>query len=229
MANLINSLKAFGEKITGEEIEGETLIDSMKDMGKKMTGKEIEGNSLLAIIDETTEGYEGGDGGASMIEVPAHSRLVLDGPKLLQLLIAKNVDVDAEIEDYYSYSSYYAGLLLGGTIEGSAYLNNNVSTHAIFPCVDYDEQGNTYGIRWMVCQNSATYTTKPIEHIEHITFKTMLQALGTVDVDVFNEIKLVPYVALKTSSAVDARPVDITTDEFLSFLTIIPLSEEQPA
>lgn len=60
MANLINSLKAFGEKVTGEKIEGETLIDSMKDMGKKMTGKEIEGNSLLAIIDETTEGYEGG-------------------------------------------------------------------------------------------------------------------------------------------------------------------------
>ena len=60
MANLINSIKAFGEKVTGEKIEGTTLIDSMKDMGKKMTGKEIEGNSLLAIIDETTEGYEGG-------------------------------------------------------------------------------------------------------------------------------------------------------------------------
>ena len=228
MADLISSIKAFGEKVTGEKIEGTTLIDSMKDMGKKMTGKEIEGNSLLAIIDETTEGYEGGDGGASMIEVPAHSRLTLDGNKLLQLLIAKKVDVDAEIEDYYAYA-YYSGLLLGGTIEGSAYLNNNVSTHAIFPSVDYGEQGSTYGIKWMVCENSATYTVKPIEHIEHITFKTMLQALGTVDVDVFNEIKLVPYVALKTSSQVDARPVDITADEFLSFLTITPISEEQPA
>ena len=52
MADLINSIKAFGEKVTGEKIEGTTLIDSMKDMGKKMTGKEIS--------DETTEGYEGG-------------------------------------------------------------------------------------------------------------------------------------------------------------------------
>lgn len=168
-------------------------------------------------------------GGSSLLEVPAQSRLTLDGNKLLQLLIAKNVDVDAEIEDYYYYSSYYAGLLLGGTIEGSAYLNNNVSTHAIFPSVDYEEQGSTYGIRWMVCENSSTCTKKPIEHIEHITFKTMLQALGTVDIDVHNEIKLFPYVALKTSSESDARPVDITTDEFLSFITIAPLSEEQPA
>ena len=167
-------------------------------------------------------------GGSSLIEVRAQSRLTLDGNKLLQLLIAKKVDVDAEIENYYSYD-YYAGLLLGGTIEGSAYLNNNVSTHAIFPCVEYNEGSSNYGIEWMVCQNSANYTVKPIEHIEHITFKTMLQALGTVNMEVYQEIKLIPYVALKTSSQVDARPVDITTDEFLSFLTITPLSEEQPA
>lgn len=222
MADLINSIKAFGKKVTGEEIEGTTLIDSMKDMGKKMTGKEIEGNSLLAIIDETTEGYEGGDSGASVIEVPANSRLTLDGNKLLQLLIAKNVDVDAEIEGYYQYD-YYAGLLLGGTIDASRYLSGNVSTNAIFP---YEGSSN-YGIKWMVCEDTATYTVKPIEHIEHITFKTMLQALGTVDIDVYNEIKLFPYVALKTSSQSMSQPVSMTNDEFLSFITIIPANEQE--
>lgn len=164
-------------------------------------------------------------GGSSIIEIPANSRLTLDGNKLLQLLIAKKVDVDAEIEGYYTYD-YYSGLLLGGTIDASRYLSNNVSTNAIFPYVEYNEESSNYGIKWMVCGDTATYTVKPIEHIEHITFKTMLQALGTVDVNVFNEIKLVPYVALKTSSQVDARPVDITTDEFLSFITIIPANEQ---
>lgn len=160
-------------------------------------------------------------GGASIIEIPSGCTLTLDGNKLLQLLIAKNVDVDAEIEGYY-----YSGLLLGGTIDASRYLSNNVSTNAIFPYVEYNEGSSNYGIKWMVCEDTSTYTVKPIEHIEHITFKTMLQALGTVDVNVFNEIKLVPYVALKTSSQVDARPVDITTDEFLSFITIIPANEQ---
>ena len=164
-------------------------------------------------------------GGSSLIEVPSQSKLTLDGTKLLQLLIAKNVDVDAEIEGYYSYD-YYAGLLLGGTIDASRYLYNNVSTNAIFPCVEYNEGSSNYGIKWMVCGDAATYTVKPIEHIEHITFKTMLQALGTVDVEVYQEIKLVPYVALKTSSQVDARPVNITTDEFLSFITITPANEQ---
>lgn len=166
-------------------------------------------------------------GGSSMIDITEPSILTLDGNKLLQLLIAKGVDVDAEIEDYYAYDNYYSGLLLGGTIEGSAYLNNNVSTHAIFPCVKYGEESNTYGIKWMVCQNSADYTVKDIDYIEHITFKTMLQALDSVDMSVYQEIKLIPYVALKTSSQVDARPVDITTDEFLSFITITPRHGEE--
>lgn len=166
----------------------------------------------------------GGGSGASVIEVPANSKLTLDGNKLLQLLIAKNVDVDAEIEAYYNYN-YYAGLLLGVTLDPSRYLSNNVNTHAIFPHVSYGESGDVYGIKWVVCEDSATYTVKNIEYIEHITFKTMLQALGTVNRDVFNEIKLIPYVALKTSSQSDANPVDITTDEFLSFITITPNNE----
>lgn len=164
-------------------------------------------------------------GGSSIIEVPANSRITLNGNKLLQLLIAKGVDVDAEIEDYYSYD-YYAGLLLGGTIDASRYLVKNISTHAIFPCIEYTERSSNYGIKWMVCQDTADYTVKDIDYIEHITFKTMLQSLGTVDMKVYQEIKLIPYVALKTSSQVDARPVNITTAEFLSFISITPITEE---
>ena len=62
MAELLNSIKTFGEKATGEKIEGDTLFETMKDMGEKMTGKEIKGKNLIDVIDETTEGYEGGGG-----------------------------------------------------------------------------------------------------------------------------------------------------------------------
>ena len=41
MANLIKSVKAFGEKATGQKINGSTLMGVMRDMGQKMTGKEI--------------------------------------------------------------------------------------------------------------------------------------------------------------------------------------------
>ena len=69
MAELLNSIKAFGEKTTGEKIEGDTLFETMKDMGEKMTGKEIKGKNLIDVIDETTEGYEGG-GGTKVVANP---------------------------------------------------------------------------------------------------------------------------------------------------------------
>ena len=70
MAELLNSIKAFGEKATGEKIEGDTLFETMKDMGEKMTGKEIKGKNLIDVIDETTEGYEGGGGTKVVTELP---------------------------------------------------------------------------------------------------------------------------------------------------------------
>lgn len=69
MASLIKSVKAFGEKATGQKINGDTLMGVMKDMGQKMTGKEIKGNSLLDIIDATTEDYAGG-GAKVVTELP---------------------------------------------------------------------------------------------------------------------------------------------------------------
>ena len=53
MAKLIDSVKALGEAITGEKIEGDTLFAAVKDACEKMTGKEIKGKGLNDIIAET--------------------------------------------------------------------------------------------------------------------------------------------------------------------------------
>lgn len=64
MAELIKSVKALGEAITGEKIEGDTLFAAVKDAGEKMTGKELEGKELNDIIAETADAYEGGGSGS---------------------------------------------------------------------------------------------------------------------------------------------------------------------
>lgn len=78
MAELIKSVKALGEAITGEKIEGDTLFAAVKDAGEKMTGKELEGKELNDIIAETADAYEGGGG----TEVIANPELSGDEPNL---------------------------------------------------------------------------------------------------------------------------------------------------
>lgn len=70
MAKLIDSVKALGEKITGEKINGDTLFDAVKDAGEKMTGKEIEGKELNDVIAETAKEYQGGGGAVVVDELP---------------------------------------------------------------------------------------------------------------------------------------------------------------
>ena len=70
MAKLIDSVKALGEKITGEKINGDTLFDAVKDAGEKMTGKEIEGKELNDLIAETAKEYQGGGGTVVVDELP---------------------------------------------------------------------------------------------------------------------------------------------------------------
>lgn len=76
MAELIKSVKALGEAITGEKIEGDTLFEAVKDAGEKMTGKELEGKELNDIIAETAEEYHGG--GGNPCEVVAGKKLTVD-------------------------------------------------------------------------------------------------------------------------------------------------------
>ncbi len=71
MAELIKSVKALGEAITGEKIEGDTLFEAVKDAGEKMTGKELEGKELNDIIAETADAYEGG---GAYITLPIDSK-----------------------------------------------------------------------------------------------------------------------------------------------------------
>lgn len=70
MAKLLDSVKALGEAITGEKIEGDTLFEAVKDAGEKMTGKEIEGKELNDLIAETAKEYQGGGGTVVVDELP---------------------------------------------------------------------------------------------------------------------------------------------------------------
>lgn len=70
MAKLIDSVKALGEKITGEKINGDTLFAAVKDAGEKMTGKELEGKGLNDVIAETAKEYQGGGGTVVVDELP---------------------------------------------------------------------------------------------------------------------------------------------------------------
>ena len=141
MANLINSIKAFGEKVTGEKIEGITLIDSMKDMGKKMTGKEIEGNSLLAIIDETTEGYEGGGSGGGSYEIRAVNlsyghRAVINWQPLIDYLEANGINTSLTLNELHDALGHPITILMGTSNDATSYTDHTD------PCTFIVDLGN---------------------------------------------------------------------------------------
>ena len=152
-------------------------------------------------------------GGSSMIEVKVPSKITLDGPKLLQLLISKNVDVDAEVTG--------GGILLGGAIAFGDFLYDSVNANIL---TQWSDQENTY-VQWTLC--SGMYANKPIGLQTTITFASMLANLGTIDLDIiYVDVRLIPYVAVQTSSVASAQPISITNDEFLSFITITPANEQ---
>lgn len=161
-------------------------------------------------------------GGSSIIEVPANSRITLNGNKLLQLLIAKKVDVDAEVDFADGYSPY-TGILLGCVVELGEFLRLSVVPHMLYA---YASSEDTY-VKWSIDNLNGMHTETQVETPTTLTFKTMLENLGILNISVYNSgIMLVPYAALKTSSQSDARPVDITTAEFLSFISITPITEK---
>lgn len=160
-------------------------------------------------------------GGSSMIELPSGCTLTLDGNKLLQLLIAKKVDVDAEVDFADGYSPY-TGILLGCVVELGTYLHLSVLPHMLYA---YASSADTY-VKWSIDNPNGMHTETQVETPTKLTFKTMLQNLGTISMHIYNSgILLVPYVALKTSSQLMSQPISITTDEFLSFITITPANE----
>ena len=149
-----------------------------------------------------------------MVEATVPSKITLDGHKLLQLLIAKNVDVDAEVTD--------GGILLGCTIAFGDFLNGSVNANIL---TQWSNQENTY-VQWQL--SAGMYADKPIGLQTTITFASMLANLGTIDLDItWLDVRLIPYVALQTSSEASAQPVNITMDEFLSFITITPMNEQE--
>lgn len=159
----------------------------------------------------------GGEGGSSVIKVPANSRITLNGNKLLQLLIAKGVDVDAEVNTYETLG--YSGILLGGVISLTSYLERSVTTHMIYP---YSSGSTSYKATWTL-----TYGFSVQTNIETpITFKSMLSSIGEKYMELSAGVMLVPYLAVTTSSTAPLTQYDITTEEFLSFISIAPNTEE---
>lgn len=163
-----------------------------------------------------------GLGGSSLIEVPANSRITLNGNKLLQLLIAKGVDVDAELNT--DGSSGYSGILLGGVVSFTHYLEESVRTHIIFPNM---ASSTAYTATWTLDKYTYGFGVSTTIPGTRITFKSMLSNFGEKSIDItYSGIVLIPYLAVTTSSNVDLTPYDITTEEFLSFISITPITEE---
>lgn len=163
----------------------------------------------------------GGEGGSSLIEIPANSRITLNGNKLLQLLIAKGVDVDAELNPYYELG--YSGILLGGVISFTHYLEGSVNTHMIFP---YNSSSTAYKAKWILDRNPYGLSVETTILGTVITFKNMLSNIGEESIDIMDSgIVLIPYLAVTTSSTAPITPYDITTEEFLSFISITPITE----
>ena len=155
---------------------------------------------------------------SSLIKVPNNSRITLNGNKLLQLLIAKKVDVDAE---FNTDGLGHSGILLGSVILLTRYLEQSVNTHFIAP---YSSGSTSFEATWTL--DEQTYGFSVNTNIEKpITFKSMLTSIGEKSMDISRDIVLLPYLAVTTSSTAPLTPYDITTEEFLSFITITPNME----
>lgn len=160
-------------------------------------------------------------GGSSLIEVPVSSRITLNGNKLLELLIAKGVDVDAEFnKDGLGYS----GILLGGVISFTNYLEMSVTTHMIYP---HSSSSTAYNATWTLDEYGSGLTVDTTILGNTITIKSMLSSIGEKSIDITSSnIVLIPYLAVTTSSTAPLTPYTITTEEFLSFISITPIAQE---
>lgn len=157
---------------------------------------------------------------SSLIEVPVNSRITLNGNKLLQLLIAKGVDVDAE---FNTDGLNYSGVLLGGVIDLNSYLDRSVTTHIIYP---YSSSSTAYTVEWALDKHTYGFSVDTTILGNTITFKSMLSGIGEKYMDITSSgIVLIPYLAVTTSSTAPLTPYDITNEEFLSFISIAPLTE----
>lgn len=162
-------------------------------------------------------------GGSSIIEVPANSRITLNGNKLLQLLIAKGVDVDAELTPYSSTGK--SGILLGWSKLVSDYLDYELTPHMIYPA---SSSSSAYLARWTIDGEYSGSTVVDTTILEtHITYKNMLSNIGEKYIDITSDSEvLIPCLAVTTSSSIDLTYYNLTTAEFLSFISITPITEE---
>lgn len=165
-----------------------------------------------------------GLGGSSLIEVPANSRITLNGNKLLELLIAKGVDVDVEVTSYSSAGK--SGILLGWSKPVSDWIDYETKPHMIYPA---SSSSSAYLARWTIDGSYSGSTVVDTTILEtHRTYKSMLTGIGEKYIDITSSGKvLIPCLAVTKSSSIDPTYYDITTEEFLSFISItsIPVTK----
>ena len=176
--------------------------------------------------DVSEKAYEGGGsgGGSSVIEVPANSTLTLDGNKLLQLLIAKGVDVDVELTPYSSTGK--SGILLGWSKSVTSYLDNDANPHMIYP---ESASSTAYHAKWTIDGSYGGDTFVDITILSTtLTFRTMLSTSGEKTMYISQSGKvLIPCLAVTTSSSIDPKFYDLTTAEFLSFISIVSIAGQK--
>lgn len=143
MTELIKSVKALGEAITGEKIEGDTLFAAVKDAGEKMTGKELEGKELNDIIAETADAYEGGGSGGTFVvtgvNLSGGHRATINYKKLIDFLDANGINTSLTFEELYNTMGTVS-IYMGGSKNPLSF--DEYTEHKCFFSI-YNDSGGT--------------------------------------------------------------------------------------
>ena len=166
-------------------------------------------------------------GGVRPIDVSGKI-LKLNLANLKSLLIKKNVDIDAELDSWYSGIIFAVGQSYPdySSAAGIDSLASNL-------CLAIEGRGSTdvncyFRFGWI----SYTKCASSISESDPLTIEALLDncVKSEVSVGIGGASQLVfPILGVRTGSAVDIAYYEITEEEFLSFITISDKSEEVDA
>lgn len=152
--------------------------------------------------------------------------LELNLANLKNLLIKKNVDIDAELDSYYSGIIFAVGQNYPDYDEASdvSYLASNL-------CLSLEGRGSTDACLYFRFGNNYDEGATSIPESEPLTIEAILDnCYNELTISTSNANQLVfPILGVRTGSASDIAYYEITEEEFLSFITISNKLEEVEA
>lgn len=163
-------------------------------------------------------------GGARLIDVSGKV-LMLNLAKLKSLLVKKNIDIDAELDSWYSGIIFAVGQSYPDYAEAESVesLASNLS-------ISLEGRGSTdvnfyFGFGW----SNHVECASSISESDPLTIKALLDNCSNeIAISTSNAKQLVfPMLGVRTGSAGDIAYYEITEEEFLSFITIADKSEEE--